>query len=89
MNGSDQYRLYINSLSSKHVTFNHELSGNTQEQEDQKNFLKWLESVNIAFLDSYVKADEKALNWLRSSNLPEIIHESINESESFSTWSYR
>jgi predicted dienelactone hydrolase len=89
LKSNHQYRLFINSQSAQHVAFNHELTGNNQERSDQLIFHQWLEAVNIAFLDYYVKEKKSALDWLKSNNLTEIIHEEIDENSTFPTWSYR
>ena len=89
MQGDEQYRLYINSASAEHVTFNHEVTGPDMTQQEQQVFHTWLEASVIAFLDAYVNDQAEAREWLRSDNVPAIVNDYLNESTLFPTWSYR
>jgi predicted dienelactone hydrolase len=89
LNGNDQYRLYINSSSSDHATFNLALAGNDEDKMNQEIYHTWLESIGVAFLDAYIFQNQEAKKWLRSGSLPSVIHEILSESDDIPTWSYR
>lgn len=89
LSGNDQYRIFINSPSADHTTFNLGFNGNNEDRMNQELFHRWLKSISFAFLDAHIYDKEEAKSWLKSQNVHDLVHETLIESFQIPTWSYR
>ena len=72
MPAGEKYQIYIDSISAKHTTFEYEVAACERVESNDaicEEYLDWLGSAALAFLDAHLKDEADAWDWLASDNV--------------------